>query len=54
MIRKVNYHLPEFKNNWSFEGYIGPLPKQSNEVSNTTWFHIAALFASVRQKKHII
>lgn len=48
VIRKVQHNIPEFKNSWSFEGYVGPLPKQA-ETSNTstTWFHIAALFASV-------
>lgn len=48
VIRKIQHNMPEFKDSWSFEGYVGPLPKQNESSSTVTWFHIAALFASVR------
>lgn len=48
LIRKVYQALPEFKNEWNFEGYIGPIPRTSEgSKANNNWFQVAALFASV-------
>lgn len=48
LIRKIYQISPEFKEKWSFEGYIGPLIRSSEGSKATvTWFQVAALFASV-------
>lgn len=48
LIRKIYQISPEFKENWSFEGHIGPIARtHENSKANVTWFQVAALFASV-------
>lgn len=49
LIKKVYQNTPESKDEWSFEGLIGPLTKTASQSSNSTvtWFQVAALFASV-------
>lgn len=50
LLRKVNQSIVDFKEKWSFEGYIGPLPKvDSSSTTSVTWFQVAVLFASVRE-----
>lgn len=49
LVRKVLQTTPSFKDEWMFDGLVGPLPKETSDVSSATvtWFQIAALFASV-------
>lgn len=51
IICKAYQMFPEFKENWSFEGYIGPLNKSlgTNDNTKVSWFQTAALFASVKK-----
>ncbi|KAG1138010.1 hypothetical protein G6F37_010859 [Rhizopus arrhizus] len=52
VICKAYQMFPEFKENWSFEGYIGPLNKSlgTNDNTKVSWFQTAALFASGRDE----
>jgi hypothetical protein len=51
LVRKVNQSLVDFKEKWSFEGYVGPLPKADlSSTTSVTWFQVAALFASVSKR----
>ncbi|CAO3626259.1 unnamed protein product [Mucor hiemalis] len=48
LVRKVLQTVPSFKDEWVFDGLVGPLPKETSEISSATvtWFQVAALFAS--------
>ncbi|KAI8353363.1 hypothetical protein BD560DRAFT_357697 [Blakeslea trispora] len=56
LIRKVNQAIPGFAETWYFEGLVGPIKKESEDESTkatTTWFQVAALFASGRDEMAI-
>ncbi|OBZ86292.1 Serine/threonine-protein kinase SMG1 [Choanephora cucurbitarum] len=53
LIRKVGQTIPDFAEKWCFEGLIGPNIKNNENESTkatTTWFQVAALFASGRDE----
>lgn len=53
LIRKIYQTLSGFKEQWNFEGYVGPIPKTSEgSKANINWFQVAALFASVRHNNN--
>ncbi|CEG68582.1 hypothetical protein RMATCC62417_04816 [Rhizopus microsporus] len=56
VIRKAYQISGEFKENWIFEGCIGPLQKRSDMANNSTvgsWFQVAAYFAYGRDEQAI-
>ncbi|RCH98888.1 Serine/threonine-protein kinase smg1 [Rhizopus azygosporus] len=56
VIRKACQISGEFKENWIFEGCIGPLQKRSDMANNSTvgsWFQVAAYFAYGRDEQAI-
>ncbi|RCH93122.1 hypothetical protein CU098_006778, partial [Rhizopus stolonifer] len=54
LIRKASQNMAEFNERWSFEGFIGPIEKKDEDTkTSTTWFQVAAMFASGRDEAAI-
>ncbi|KAI7861672.1 hypothetical protein BDF14DRAFT_1991502 [Spinellus fusiger] len=55
IIRKATHILPSFQEKWSFECFIGPLPKKqtSSQTASTSWFQVASLFSTSKYEAAI-